>query len=104
MAFLVQAHLSTNGVRLVIQGSGHDMPIDKPDAVVDAIRKVWRNQGSSSTQAPWGLERHAPRLVPKICSVYGRGNLIFLAVAFIRSIRRSRLLGRNSRLLCEGED
>lgn len=34
------AHLSTNGVRLVVKGSGHDIPIDKPEAVVDAIRKV----------------------------------------------------------------
>jgi pimeloyl-ACP methyl ester carboxylesterase len=35
-----QAHLSTNGIHLVVKGSGHDIQIDKPDAVVDAIRKV----------------------------------------------------------------
>jgi pimeloyl-ACP methyl ester carboxylesterase len=34
------AHLSSNGSHLVVKGSGHDIQIDKPDAVVDAIRKV----------------------------------------------------------------
>lgn len=34
------AHLSTNGIRLVVKGSGHDIQIDKPEAVVEAIRRV----------------------------------------------------------------
>jgi pimeloyl-ACP methyl ester carboxylesterase len=35
-----QAHLSTNGSHLVVKGAGHDIQIDKPEAVVNAIRKV----------------------------------------------------------------
>jgi pimeloyl-ACP methyl ester carboxylesterase len=35
-----QAQLSSNGSHLVVKGSGHDIQIDKPEAVVDAIRKV----------------------------------------------------------------
>jgi pimeloyl-ACP methyl ester carboxylesterase len=34
------AHLSSNGSHLVVKGSGHDIQIDKPEAVVDAIRTV----------------------------------------------------------------
>lgn len=34
------AHLSSNGSHLVVKGSGHDIQIDRPEAVVDAIRKV----------------------------------------------------------------
>jgi pimeloyl-ACP methyl ester carboxylesterase len=34
------ARLSTNGSRLVVKGSGHDIQIDDPEAVVNAIRKV----------------------------------------------------------------
>lgn len=34
------AHLSSNGSHLVAKGSCHDIQIDRPDAVVDAIRKV----------------------------------------------------------------
>jgi pimeloyl-ACP methyl ester carboxylesterase len=34
------AHLSSNGSHFVVKGAGHDIEIDKPDAVVDAIRKV----------------------------------------------------------------
>lgn len=34
------AHLSSNGVHLVVKGSSHDIQIDKPEAVVEAIRKV----------------------------------------------------------------
>ena len=34
------AHLSSNGSHLVVEGSGHDIQIDKPETVVDAIRKV----------------------------------------------------------------
>ena len=35
-----QSQLSSNGSHLVVIGSGHDIQIDKPDAVVDAVRKV----------------------------------------------------------------
>ena len=34
------AQLSSNGSHLVVKGSGHDIQIDKPEAVVNAIRKV----------------------------------------------------------------
>ncbi len=34
------AQLSSNGSHLVVKGSGHDIQIDKPETVVDAIRKV----------------------------------------------------------------
>lgn len=34
------AHLSTKGSHLVVKGSGHDIQIDKPEAVVDGIREV----------------------------------------------------------------
>jgi hypothetical protein len=34
------AHLSSNGSHLVVKGSSHDIQIDKPEAVVDAIHKV----------------------------------------------------------------
>jgi pimeloyl-ACP methyl ester carboxylesterase len=34
------AHLSSNGSHLVVKDSGHDIQIEKPAAVVDAIRKV----------------------------------------------------------------
>jgi pimeloyl-ACP methyl ester carboxylesterase len=34
------AALSTNGVHEVVERSGHDIPRDRPDAVVDAIRRV----------------------------------------------------------------
>jgi pimeloyl-ACP methyl ester carboxylesterase len=34
------ARLSSNGSRLVVKGSGHDIQIDAPEAVVNAIRKV----------------------------------------------------------------
>jgi pimeloyl-ACP methyl ester carboxylesterase len=34
------AHLSTNGVHLVVKGSSHDIPIDKPEAIADSIRGV----------------------------------------------------------------
>jgi len=34
------AQLSSNGPHLVVKGSGHDIQIDKPEAVVNAIRKV----------------------------------------------------------------
>ena len=34
------AHLSSNGSHVVVKGSGHDIQLDRPEAVVDAIRRV----------------------------------------------------------------
>jgi len=34
------AHLSSNGSHIVVKGSSHDIQIDKPEAVVDAVRNV----------------------------------------------------------------
>ena len=34
------AHLSKQGRRLVVPNSGHDMPTDRPDAVVTAVREL----------------------------------------------------------------
>lgn len=42
------AHLSSNGSHVVVKGSGHDIQIDKPEAVVDAIRKVVGQAGGAS--------------------------------------------------------
>jgi pimeloyl-ACP methyl ester carboxylesterase len=42
------AQLSSNGSRVVVKGSGHDIQIDKPEAVVDAIRKVVGEAGGAS--------------------------------------------------------
>jgi len=50
------AHLSSNGSHVVVKGSGHDIQIDKPEAVVDAIRKVvgqageWRGRRDSNSR------------------------------------------------------
>jgi hypothetical protein len=33
------SQLSSNGSHMVVKGSGHDIQIDKPEAVVDAVRK-----------------------------------------------------------------
>jgi pimeloyl-ACP methyl ester carboxylesterase len=34
------AHLSNRGRRIMVSRSGHDIPSDRPDAVVDAVREV----------------------------------------------------------------
>ena len=34
------AHLSTRGRRIMIPDSGHDMPTDRPDAIVTAVREL----------------------------------------------------------------
>ena len=34
------AHLSTRGTRVVVADSGHDMPTDRPDAIVTAVRDL----------------------------------------------------------------
>ena len=44
------AHLSSNGSHIVVKGSGHDIQIDKPEAVVDAIRKVVGQAGGLASQ------------------------------------------------------
>jgi pimeloyl-ACP methyl ester carboxylesterase len=34
------AHLSTSGRRIMVERSGHDIPTDRPDAIVDAVREI----------------------------------------------------------------
>jgi pimeloyl-ACP methyl ester carboxylesterase len=34
------AHLSTRGKRVMVPGSGHDIPSDRPDAIVNAVREL----------------------------------------------------------------
>lgn len=34
------ARLSTRGRRIMVSGSGHDIPSDRPDAIVDAVREI----------------------------------------------------------------
>lgn len=34
------AHLSTHGKRIMVSRSGHDIPSDRPDSIVDAVREV----------------------------------------------------------------
>jgi pimeloyl-ACP methyl ester carboxylesterase len=34
------AHLSTKGKRLIVQGSGHDIPADRPDSIVSAVQAL----------------------------------------------------------------
>ena len=34
------AHLSSNGSRIIAKGSGHFIRIDRPDLVIEAVRKV----------------------------------------------------------------
>lgn len=34
------ARLSSRGRRIMVQGSGHDIPSDRPDAIVDAVREI----------------------------------------------------------------
>ncbi len=34
------AHLSKRGRRVVVPRSGHDMPTDRPDAIVNAVREL----------------------------------------------------------------
>jgi pimeloyl-ACP methyl ester carboxylesterase len=36
-----EAHLSTAGRQIVVSDSGHMIPLERPDAVVSAIREVW---------------------------------------------------------------
>ena len=43
------SNLSSNSFREVVKGSGHDIELDRPEAVVDAIRRV-RNQAVSGSQ------------------------------------------------------
>jgi len=34
------AHLSTRGRQIMVEGSGHDIPSDRPDAIVEAVREI----------------------------------------------------------------
>ena len=34
------AHLSTLGRRVMVSKSGHDIPSDRPDAIVNAVREI----------------------------------------------------------------
>jgi pimeloyl-ACP methyl ester carboxylesterase len=34
------ARLSTRGKRIMVEGSGHDIPSDRPDAIVDAVHEL----------------------------------------------------------------
>jgi hypothetical protein len=34
------AHLSKRGKRVVVPNSGHDMPTDRPDAIVTAVKEL----------------------------------------------------------------
>ena len=34
------ARLSTRGKRIMVSGSGHDIPSDRPDAIVKAVREL----------------------------------------------------------------
>ena len=36
------AHLSSHGVHRIIKGSGHEIQLDKPQAVIDAVDEVLR--------------------------------------------------------------
>jgi hypothetical protein len=36
------AHLSSRGVHRIIKGSGHEIQLDKPQAVIDAVDDVLR--------------------------------------------------------------
>jgi pimeloyl-ACP methyl ester carboxylesterase len=36
-----EVHLSTRGKQIIISDSGHLIPIERPDAVVSAVREVW---------------------------------------------------------------
>jgi pimeloyl-ACP methyl ester carboxylesterase len=36
------AHLSSRGVHRIIKGSGHEIQLDKPQAVIDAVDEVLR--------------------------------------------------------------
>lgn len=37
------ARLSTRGERIVLSDSGHDIPSDRPDSIVNAVREVRRS-------------------------------------------------------------
>lgn len=34
------AHLSARGRRIMVSGSGHDIPSDRPNAIVDKVREI----------------------------------------------------------------
>jgi pimeloyl-ACP methyl ester carboxylesterase len=42
------AHLSTRGIHRLIKGSGHEVQLDKPQAVIDAVDEVLRHLHSAA--------------------------------------------------------
>lgn len=40
------ARLSTRGRRIMVSGSGHDIPSDRPDAIVEAVREISTFRGT----------------------------------------------------------
>jgi hypothetical protein len=42
-----EAHLSSRGKRVLVPDSGHMIPLERPDAVISAVREVW---SAASTQ------------------------------------------------------
>jgi pimeloyl-ACP methyl ester carboxylesterase len=49
------ARLSTRGRRTLVDGSGHLVPLEKPQAVVDAVQKV-----VVASRPPWSRFRRYP--------------------------------------------
>jgi pimeloyl-ACP methyl ester carboxylesterase len=43
------AHLSSRGVHRIINGSGHAIQVDKPQAVIDAVDEVLRQLHTGAT-------------------------------------------------------
>ena len=64
--------LSTKGSQQVVAGATHDMPFEKPDVIVDAIREVLDGSGRLTTSAVRidAGRQHRPRVhVPPVCPV-----------------------------------
>jgi hypothetical protein len=53
------AHLSSRGVHRMIKGSGHEIQLDKPQAVIDAVDEVLREPqtGGVSKQPEWSAQK-----------------------------------------------
>lgn len=43
-------NLSSRGKQVVVQGSSHEMPADRPDAIIAAVHEVWSDVKSNSLQ------------------------------------------------------
>lgn len=46
------AHLSTQGSQIIVRNSGHYIQVDRPDVVIDAVRKVVDQARASQTTSP----------------------------------------------------